>query len=223
MLGLRGSLSPPSLLLPLDPVTRRRLCVRGASTAATRENIQICVCGRCVCCWSFQCLTISQWRLVLVINFFPLCVGKREKLRKRSTTVNTASVHSEWQHHHHPRRSHPQQQLTHADTRNEKEDQCTGNTQRRSSPAAAGATPGTSLFVTRQHTLNNALTKRKTSKIKKHSRPSRHTRAAASRFTLVSSNAPAHRPAQPENPPSAYEQREEHVKPCSCWAEAHPQ
>ncbi|ESS55625.1 hypothetical protein TCDM_12890 [Trypanosoma cruzi Dm28c] len=49
MLGLRGSLSLPSLLLPLDPVTPRRLCVRGAFTAATRESIQICVCGQCVC------------------------------------------------------------------------------------------------------------------------------------------------------------------------------
>ncbi|RNC36442.1 exo-alpha-sialidase [Trypanosoma cruzi] len=39
MLGLCGSLSPPSLLLPLDPVTRRRLCVRGAFTAATRESM----------------------------------------------------------------------------------------------------------------------------------------------------------------------------------------
>ncbi|ESS60541.1 hypothetical protein TCDM_11926 [Trypanosoma cruzi Dm28c] len=44
MLGFCGSLSLPSLLLPLDPVTRRRLCVRGAITAAARESIQICVC-----------------------------------------------------------------------------------------------------------------------------------------------------------------------------------
>ncbi|EKF98361.1 hypothetical protein TCSYLVIO_010740, partial [Trypanosoma cruzi] len=48
MLGLCRSLSPPSLILPLDPVTRRRLCVRGAMTAATRESIQICVCAVCV-------------------------------------------------------------------------------------------------------------------------------------------------------------------------------
>ncbi|ESS61934.1 hypothetical protein TCDM_10442 [Trypanosoma cruzi Dm28c] len=48
MLGLCGSLSLPSLLLSLDPVTRRRLCVRGACTAATRESIQICVCAVCV-------------------------------------------------------------------------------------------------------------------------------------------------------------------------------
>ncbi|RNC49529.1 exo-alpha-sialidase [Trypanosoma cruzi] len=45
MLGLCGSLSLPSLLLPLDPVTRRRLCVRGAFTAATRESICVCLGG----------------------------------------------------------------------------------------------------------------------------------------------------------------------------------
>ncbi|EKG01114.1 hypothetical protein TCSYLVIO_007904 [Trypanosoma cruzi] len=48
MLGLCGSLSLPSLLLPRDPVTRRRLYVRGAFTAATRESIQICVWAVCV-------------------------------------------------------------------------------------------------------------------------------------------------------------------------------
>ncbi|RNE98736.1 hypothetical protein TcG_12446, partial [Trypanosoma cruzi] len=48
MLGLCGSLSLPSLLLPLDPVTRRRLSVRGAFTAETSESIQICVGGVCV-------------------------------------------------------------------------------------------------------------------------------------------------------------------------------
>ncbi|KAF5220464.1 hypothetical protein ECC02_006532 [Trypanosoma cruzi] len=48
MLGLCGSLSLPSLLLPVDPVTRRRLCVRVAFTAATRESIQICVWTVCV-------------------------------------------------------------------------------------------------------------------------------------------------------------------------------
>ncbi|EKG06190.1 hypothetical protein TCSYLVIO_002714, partial [Trypanosoma cruzi] len=47
MLGLCRSLSPPSLLLPRDPVTRRRLCVRGAITAATHESIQICVWAVC--------------------------------------------------------------------------------------------------------------------------------------------------------------------------------
>ncbi|ESS55252.1 hypothetical protein TCDM_13291 [Trypanosoma cruzi Dm28c] len=78
MLGLCRSLSLPSLLLPLDPVTPRRLCVQGAFTAATRESIQICVCGRCVCCWSFQCLAISQWRLAL--DFLPsVCVHEAEK------------------------------------------------------------------------------------------------------------------------------------------------
>ncbi|EKF27002.1 hypothetical protein MOQ_009285 [Trypanosoma cruzi marinkellei] len=45
MLGLCCSLSLPSLLPPLDPVTRRRLCVRGALTAATRESIEIRVVG----------------------------------------------------------------------------------------------------------------------------------------------------------------------------------
>ncbi|RNC36921.1 exo-alpha-sialidase, partial [Trypanosoma cruzi] len=49
ILGLRGSLSLPSLLLQPDPVTPRRLCVRGAFTAATRESIQICVCVGGVC------------------------------------------------------------------------------------------------------------------------------------------------------------------------------
>ncbi|KAF5224557.1 hypothetical protein ECC02_002195 [Trypanosoma cruzi] len=48
MLGLFGSLSLPSLLLPPDPVTRRRLCVRGAFNAATIESIQICVWAVCV-------------------------------------------------------------------------------------------------------------------------------------------------------------------------------
>ncbi|EKF26329.1 hypothetical protein MOQ_009982 [Trypanosoma cruzi marinkellei] len=49
MLGLCRSLSPPSLLLPLDPVTQRRLCVRGAFTAATRECIEIYICVWAVC------------------------------------------------------------------------------------------------------------------------------------------------------------------------------
>ncbi|KAF5221317.1 hypothetical protein ECC02_005559 [Trypanosoma cruzi] len=86
MLGLCGSLSLPSLLLPLDPVPRRRLCVRGAITAATRESIEICVCGRCVCCcWSFQCLRISQWRLAFSRNFLPsVCVREAEREEKTS-------------------------------------------------------------------------------------------------------------------------------------------
>ncbi|ESS55439.1 hypothetical protein TCDM_13092 [Trypanosoma cruzi Dm28c] len=96
------------------------------------------------------------------------------------------------------------------------------HTQRRSSPAAAGATAGTSLSVTRQHTPSNVHAQNKQREAKEHIRPSQHTRAAASRFTPVSSNAPAHGPAQPENPP-VYEQREKHVGPCSCWAEAYPQ
>ncbi|ESS60354.1 hypothetical protein TCDM_12129 [Trypanosoma cruzi Dm28c] len=63
--------------------------------------------------------------------------------------ISTA-IHSEW--HYHPRRSHSQQQLTHTDTRNETEEQCTGNTQRL--PPATGVTAGV-LFVTRQRTPSN--------------------------------------------------------------------
>ncbi|ESS55954.1 hypothetical protein TCDM_12545 [Trypanosoma cruzi Dm28c] len=94
MLGLCRSLSLPSLLLPLDPVTRRRLCVRGAITAATRESIQICVCGRCVCCWSFQCPAISQWRLAFSRNFLPsVCVREVEREQKTSQVKKYNSKH----------------------------------------------------------------------------------------------------------------------------------
>ncbi|ESS58976.1 hypothetical protein TCDM_12322 [Trypanosoma cruzi Dm28c] len=84
MLGLCGSLSPPSLLLPLDPVTPRRLCVRGAFTAAaTRESIQICVGGRCVCCCSFSAFEShsSVSRLFAFLPSVCLCstCGKRKK------------------------------------------------------------------------------------------------------------------------------------------------
>ncbi|RNE95856.1 hypothetical protein TcG_13222, partial [Trypanosoma cruzi] len=40
---------------------------------------------------------------------------------------------------------------------------------------------------------------------------------------LLSLPAPstAHRPAQPENPSSLYQQRDKHVGTCSCWARIH--
>ncbi|ESS56901.1 hypothetical protein TCDM_12455 [Trypanosoma cruzi Dm28c] len=74
--------------------------------------------------------------------------------------ISTA-IHSEW--HHHPRRSHSQQQqLTHTDTRNEKEEQCTGNTQRLPTATAAGVTAGALLFVTLQHKPSSTHTHEKT-------------------------------------------------------------
>ncbi|ESS63140.1 hypothetical protein TCDM_09099 [Trypanosoma cruzi Dm28c] len=225
MLGLGGSLSPPSLLLPRDPVTPRRLCVRGAFTAATRESIQICVCGRCVCCWYFQCLTVSQWRLAFGSNFLPsVCVREAEREEKTSPSKEVRQqtpppIHSEW---HHPRRSHSQQQqLTHTDTRNEKGEQCTGNTQRRS-PPAAGAAAGASLF-TRQHTPSNPNTQSNRRDAREHDRPLQSPRAVTSHFTVLPSGAPAPQPPQTHITQHRKRilrltdpQREIHVGTCSC-------
>ncbi|RNC42840.1 exo-alpha-sialidase [Trypanosoma cruzi] len=100
--------------------------------------------------------------------------------------ISTASIHSE--RHHHPRRSHSQQQkLTHTDTRNEKEEQCTGNTQRL--PPPAGVTAGV-LSVTRQHTPSNAHTQINQREAKERNRPSQHRHAAARRLILVPPSHP---------------------------------
>ncbi|ESS62827.1 hypothetical protein TCDM_09486 [Trypanosoma cruzi Dm28c] len=81
--------------------------------------------------------------------------------------ISTA-IHSEW--HYHPRRSHSQQQqLTHTDTRKEKEEQCTGNTRRL--PPAAGVTAGVT-FVTLQHTASNNNKHINQRDAKQHNRPS---------------------------------------------------
>ncbi|ESS62483.1 hypothetical protein TCDM_09849 [Trypanosoma cruzi Dm28c] len=112
--------------------------------------------------------------------------------------ISTA-IQREW--HHHPRRSHSQQQqLTHTDTRNEKEEKCTGNTQRLP-PIAAGVTAGVSLFTTRQHTPSNTHTQNNQRDAKGHGRSFQSPRAASSRFTVLSSSS--HHPARPNNP-SAY-------------------
>ncbi|RNC32182.1 exo-alpha-sialidase [Trypanosoma cruzi] len=98
------------------------------------------------------------------------------------------------------------------------EEQCTGNTQRRSPPEeAAGATAGALLFVTRQQTLNNVHTQSNQREAKGHSRTSQHSCAAASHLATVSSNAHAHHSTQPENPSSTKPRRERHVGRYSCW------
>ncbi|EKG00883.1 hypothetical protein TCSYLVIO_008152, partial [Trypanosoma cruzi] len=91
MLGLCGSLSPPSLLLPLHPVTPRRLCVRGAITVATRESIQMCACGRCVCCWSFQS---AQWLFAPVFLTSVSACARWKRQQQRQYVRHATGVRS---------------------------------------------------------------------------------------------------------------------------------
>ncbi|RNC52488.1 exo-alpha-sialidase [Trypanosoma cruzi] len=102
-------------------------------------------------------------------------MNRKEIPNKKGTTVNTAT---------HPQRvapSSPPQSLpttTHAyrHTEQETEKQCTGNTQRRSPPAAAGVTAGASLFAARHHTTKKAHTQIDWRNAKEHDRPPQHRR-----------------------------------------------
>ncbi|ESS55932.1 hypothetical protein TCDM_12566 [Trypanosoma cruzi Dm28c] len=117
---------------------------------------------------------------------------------KKDERISTA-IHSEW--HHHPRRSHSQQQqLTHTDTRNETEEQCTGNTQRLPPPAAAGVT-ASALFVTRQHTPSNTHTQKTTGGTQKTQMPlAKPTRCHESFYCCLLQPSRFSFRAQPGNP-----------------------
>ncbi|RNC35466.1 exo-alpha-sialidase [Trypanosoma cruzi] len=82
----------------------------------------------------------------------------------------------------------------HTDALNEKEEQCTDNTQRLP-PIAVRATAGAS--ATRQHAPSDTHTQQSNRRnAKEHNDPSQHPRAAASPFIAVSSSTPAPQPPQ---------------------------
>ncbi|RNF06834.1 hypothetical protein TcG_10620 [Trypanosoma cruzi] len=73
--------------------------------------------------------------------------------------------------------------------------------------------------ATRQRTRSNAHTQNN-QRDAEGTTALRNTNAPSPAVLLLSLPAPsiAHRSEQPENLPSVYEQREEHVGTCSCWA-----
>ncbi|RNC38474.1 hypothetical protein TcCL_NonESM12271 [Trypanosoma cruzi] len=90
------------------------------------------------------------------------------------------------------------------------EEQCTGNTQRRS-PPAAGVTAGASLFLTRQQTLNNVHTKNTTNGMQKSTAAHQSTHALPPVVLLLSSPTLLHiTPHAGKSPVNGYTAAETH-------------